>query len=197
MVAHQAVATQSGSDILLAGRFAVDTTARLPEFDAPTAQAFEAREGHDHDGSLYALVCGAQLPPRIDVMDALTGLMLPMFKAPLAWGIAPWPPSGEEHFIIVFERPLGNRIQVGTIDKPTPLREERLTRTLIRPFIQLLSELSRRGLTHRAWCEPGTLPGPSTRSRCWCRTSWGGTAPEYEPPGPRFCRSPGRPGRNW
>lgn len=139
-----------GNDVLLAERYRIAPDQRLPQYDSPTAKAFVADDEKERASSLFALICGGELPPRIDLLKDLSHNRPNGLLAPQGWGVIYWPPANEERFAIVFERPLGERVVPRSGEEIAAMNEDSLVRSVIRPLVPVLQELHRRHLTHRA-----------------------------------------------
>ncbi len=139
-----------GQTVLVGGRFQVSASARLPHLDSPTAEAFAAEDEKEQGNVVYALVCDSSLPPRLDELQNLTGGNLPGIMAPSGWAVVFWPPDNAERFVIVFPQPVGDRVMPRSGATITPMKEEQLVRSVIRPLFPVLADFSRRGITHRA-----------------------------------------------
>ena len=136
--------------MVIDGRFRVMPGGRLPQFDSPGCEAFSAIEMGSESTSLFALICGPEMPPRLDIMPGLIRSERLPFVAPLAWGVAHWPAQGGERAIIVFERPGGKRLVPLGERVVEPMRENDVIRTVLRPLLAALANLEERVLPHRA-----------------------------------------------
>jgi len=131
-------------------RFQVDPGARLAQLDSPGCEAYAAEGSEPGGAPLFALVCGPELPPRLDYFTSLARIEKLPLLAPLAWTVAAWPTLGKERYILVFEQPGGARVLPAPDAKIKPLREEDIFRKVVRPLFPVLEDLSVRSIPHRA-----------------------------------------------
>jgi len=140
----------SGGPVVLRERYLVDTGTPLPVFDSPTAKAFNVEDRRDLGRKLFGLICTPDLPTRIDTMrymkrDGAPGLL------PLAdWDVVYWPPLGQNTMVVVFERPLGGRVETRLARKEVRITEYDVPRRLVEPLLPPLQYLTEDDSAHRA-----------------------------------------------
>lgn len=140
----------SGGKVSVGQRFQVDPGARLAQLDSPGCEAYGAEDSEPGGKPLFALVCGPELPPRLDYFTSLVRIENMPLVVPLAWTVATWPPLGKERYILLFEQPGGARVLSGPDARIEPLREEDIFRKVLRPLVPLFEDLSARSIPHRA-----------------------------------------------
>lgn len=139
---------QSGHAPTLAGRYEILTKMRLEELDSPEAPAYAVRNLREARSDLFAVVCDHGLPPRADAFTAVKALEHPAVIPLVDWGVVSWPGSSKRRFVLLFERPGGQRLMAGLSDTREPLSEDQIARSVIQPLISALRELSGRGIHH-------------------------------------------------
>jgi hypothetical protein len=146
---------ESGDKVILQERFEIKPSARLASFDQGTAQAFAAEDLNHPGRKLFALIASGTLPCR--------GLDIPERRGqiPVLWpeavGMVDWPVRVENGAQVwgrrpamVYLQPPGERM-AKTDDDPLPrLNEQALTRTVLKPAVEMLREFTLFGLAHRA-----------------------------------------------
>jgi hypothetical protein len=146
---------ESGDKVILQERFEIKPSARLASFDQGTAQAFAAEDLNHPGRKLFALVASGTLPCR--------GLDIPERRGqiPVLWpeatGMVDWPVRVENGAQVwgrrpamVYLQPPGERM-AKTDDDPLPrLNEQALTRTVLKPAVEMLREFTLFGVAHRA-----------------------------------------------
>lgn len=135
---------------LLRDHFLINPDSSLEEHDSPSAKAYAVEDRRDLGRTLFALICTPGLPPRTDVMavlkdDFITGLM-PLVE----WGTVFWPPLGQVCMAIIFERPLGGKLLTAIAEGEESLNQYDIQARLIEPASAAITELSNRGVQHRA-----------------------------------------------
>lgn len=148
---HRGAPAEVDGAVVLNKRYPVVPDARLADLDAPTARAFAARDLRSPERSLFALICDRRLPPRTDVIKSLSPIEIASIVRPLDHGILAWPPAGgQEHYVVLFEKPGGGRVFAAGAGPEKPMREDELIRGIMRPLVQSLMDLHGRNLPHRA-----------------------------------------------
>jgi len=138
-----------GRVVTLAGHFEIHVDQPLAELWSPHAGAYAAIDREMPAAGLFTLVCDPQMPPRIEVLEALRGMRFDAMLVPLAWGIVEWPLAARRCFAIVYDRPMGGAAAPGP-DRPGPVPEDELVRTLLPPLVSSLGQFFAAGATHRA-----------------------------------------------
>ncbi len=136
--------------LLLGGRYKLMPEVRLPQLDSPHAQAYEAHDLTSPARPHFALLCRAELAPRIDAMERFARLESDRMLKPLRWGVVPWAPDGGRRYAIVFPRPRGERLLPGAERSLQAMSADAIKRAIIVPLLPVLKDLSDRMLTHRA-----------------------------------------------
>ena len=145
----------SGDKVILQDRFEIKPSTRLASFDQGTAQAFAAEDLSHPGRKLFALIASGTLP--------CYGLHLPERRGqvPVLWpeaaGMIDWPVRVEggvqvwgRRPAMVYLQPTGERM-AKTDDDPLPrLNEQALTRTILKPAVEMLREFTLFHVPHRA-----------------------------------------------
>lgn len=140
------------SQVVLKGRYRISYRHPLPSLDMPSAKAYHAEDQQVPDHKIYALVCRTDLPIRYSALAALRGLksegLLPLVDS----GVVEAPMFDAKTMVLIYERPLGGRV----IDsrppnsRILPVEEAEFIQRWARPLLLGISDLSVKGLTHRA-----------------------------------------------
>lgn len=139
----------SGNALLVGGRYEVNPQQPLPELDCGPVTAYAATEVRGTARDVYALMSDPELPPRFDTVPTIRRIDHNNLVRVLDWGVIDWPHDGRRRPAVIIERPAGPKVMSTLADKIEPFREEPLTRRVIQPFAQVLSELKYQGLAHR------------------------------------------------
>ena len=118
---------------LLLGRYYIDANKPLPHLDSPSAPAFSVEDRRDIGRDLFALICTPELPPRLDVMEALKGEHITGLLSLVEWGTVFWPPLGIKILVVVYEYPLGGNVIDPNTEDTTRLAEYDIPRRIVAP----------------------------------------------------------------
>ena len=135
--------------VILNDRYEIDAAEPLPDLGHAGADAFAARKLDGGSTQLFALVACTGLPARTDILPALRAIEHFRVMNLLAHGVAQWPPDGAERLIVIYERPAG-RLVTSLDTTSTPMREDEVTRQIVRPVAEALEELKRLRVVHGA-----------------------------------------------
>ncbi|MDH5189176.1 MAG: hypothetical protein OEW37_09510, partial [Rhodospirillaceae bacterium] len=136
--------------VILKKRYQINPGKPLPEFDGPSAKAFEASDQRDPSRPLYAMVSTPALPPRINIMSELKNLTIHGLISLVEYGPIEWEPLGQNVMITVFERPLGGRLIDAFPAGKVKVSEYELSRRVLEPITQALIRLRDLNISHRA-----------------------------------------------
>jgi serine/threonine protein kinase len=135
--------------VVLKDRFEIDDAAPLPQFDSPTAKAFQCTGRTAEYGDLLALVCDPRTPIRSETMEALRGFsgigLLKFIDA----GVVNWSAQNRRQPVLIFDLPGGGRVFDNMSSVIQPLSDDQLIKGFLTPAVNTLRELSARGITHR------------------------------------------------
>jgi len=141
---------RQGNDIALGKYIRIDLSQRLPDLDRPTAQAYAASDSRVPGQPMYVLICGEDVPPRLNALALLSRLDgLPAIM-PMDWGPIPWNGPDDRRFAIAYQRPAGNLVASDPDARIDPMREDLVIEGVIQPVYRVLNELYARAMTHRA-----------------------------------------------
>lgn len=136
--------------VVLDNRYLIYPSMALPELNSPQAMAYAAEDRREPGRQLFALICKPGLPIRTHLMKELKdqGIngMLPLAD----YGAIFWPPIEQTTIGIIFERPLGGRFLDSFGDRPARMNEYELSRQLLEPVSQAITELAAIDFAHRA-----------------------------------------------
>jgi len=134
----------------LGGRYTVQMDRPLPNLDSSLAKAYAATDLRAASRGLFALVCPLNLLPRIDVIPQLSRFRRIPLLTPVDAGSLMLPDMSGRRFVIVFERPTGERVMDTADARIPPLRDDQVVRKIIKPLVPALKEMSNRFVAHRA-----------------------------------------------
>ena len=147
-LAQQGQETAQGA--VLGGRYRVQPENPLPHLDSPLAFAVAATDLRSAGREMFALVCRSDLLPRVDFITQLSRMDRQPLVNPVDAGPVDWPETGGRRFVILFDLSFGERV-CPTMDATLePMHEDTVVRTVIRPLMPLIKELSNRYIPHRA-----------------------------------------------
>ena len=138
------------TSIVLNDRFDIHPSSPLPNFDSPSAHAFEAESLTSEGVDVFALVCIPDLAVRADVIKNLVGNTIPSCLDLMDYGVAYWPPLERKTFILIFERPLGGRVSDVLRNEKSDYNKIDYIKSCIDAMIMGLDELHSRDIYHRA-----------------------------------------------
>lgn len=136
--------------VVLSGRYQLHLDQPLPELDSPFAKAVKITDLRASSRDMFALVCGLDLVPRMEIIPQLSRILRLKLVTPVEAGQIFWPETGGRRCAIAFERNFGERLVSSHGAEIAPMREDQLVRTVIGPLSATLSEICGRFITHRA-----------------------------------------------
>lgn len=141
---------------VLNGRFELLPDQPLPDLDAPTAQAIAAHDRRNADDDVFALIPDPAFPVRAGLLEKLKALPETAILGLIDYGVVPWPGTGEYRLALIYEHPLGRRLQRDDAGPIEAMAEDAILNNLLPPVVKTLELFGKRGLTHRA-IRPGNL----------------------------------------
>lgn len=151
-MANQAPTTGGATNgaVVLRDRFEIDPAKPLPDLSTPQATAYQCDDRRGAGRSLYALICRPDLPVRVGAMRALKGVQAVGMLNLVEYGIVDWPLARRRLFAVVYERPGGGKVIKAPGARFDPIPENMVVKKVIKPLVIALTEMSTRGVTHRA-----------------------------------------------
>ena len=96
---------------LLNGRYRVNLNAPLPEYKTGSTPAYAVEDTKDAKSPpMFALLCHKHLPQRMRVLEQLKTVRHPHLLTLVAAGVVEFSARKEEFFVIVYERPAGQKL---------------------------------------------------------------------------------------
>ncbi|MEQ9487526.1 MAG: hypothetical protein RIM72_00885 [Alphaproteobacteria bacterium] len=142
-------ANGGGGIVTVKGRYDIDTSVPMPQFDAAPAVAYRAVARRDSRRSIYALICDPKMPPRLDAISMIHRIDHRNVQKVVDWAVVDWPPEGRRCPVIIVEQPLGQKYFNSLQDDNKPIHEEQVMRCFIQPMVTALRELHAVGIIHR------------------------------------------------
>ncbi|MCQ2915045.1 MAG: serine/threonine-protein kinase [Alphaproteobacteria bacterium] len=143
--------TSKKSVVQIGGEFYVYPDSPIPALDMQNAKAFKAEAIDKSQSKVYALVCNPDLPIRNDHITKRKGLKLAGLLRLVDAEVAMWPDFNRKTMILIYDYPEGGRVGTGMRFTPKFTKDEvNIGPKWVSPILSALSELSERGLTHRA-----------------------------------------------
>ncbi|MFA7429507.1 MAG: protein kinase family protein [Rhodospirillaceae bacterium] len=188
-MANQAPATAgtASGPVVLRDRFEINPAKPLPDLSSPQATAFHCEDRRGAGRSLMALICRPDMPVRAGAMRSLKGVQAAGMLHLIEYGVVDWPPAKRRLVAVVYERPAGGRVTKGPNTKFDPIPENQVVKKVIKPLLTAMTEMSTRGVTHRAVRLDNLFWFDTTRERLClgdCSTAPPGydNPAAYEPP---------------
>ncbi len=132
---------------LLEGRYRIELSVPLAEFNTKTAAAYAVTDIHDGSRQLYALICRPGTVQRFSILERLKRFNHPNVLSLVTYGTANLSQPDAERFVLIYERPRGQRLSE-IIENAGVLGEHFLARSLLSPLAYAISELGNIGITH-------------------------------------------------
>ncbi len=138
----------SGGNKVTAGRFEIDLSRPLSDFEHDYAEAFECSSQETGLNDHVAIVIRERSPVRKDAIhvclnNEITGLIVLRVAMTVDW-----PGEQKQRYVIIYRRPGGRAVLSKHTPRREPLTEELLRRGIIRPIFFALRDLSDRGIFH-------------------------------------------------
>ncbi|NBX03585.1 MAG: hypothetical protein EBR02_05945 [Alphaproteobacteria bacterium] len=133
---------------LLQGRWRVNLGAPINELKTGSAMAYAAEDTKEKSAPLFALVCSKTTPQRIAVLEKLKNVRHPNLLALVAFGPVEFSTSKEEQFIIIYERPAGQRLSKLLAAQTQTVNDYFIRERILTPLSAALQQLSDIGVAH-------------------------------------------------
>jgi hypothetical protein len=122
----------------------------LPEFNSPSAQAFEAEDDTQPENKLFGLICLPGMPVRWDEISKISGQLLLGNMSLVSYGNIDWASLGQKCLALIFERPLGGKVDILFKDPQIPERKKvEVLQLIIKTGVTALHNLQLHNLTNR------------------------------------------------
>jgi hypothetical protein len=149
-MAYDTQPSTTASGISLGNRVDIIPGAALPDFNSVGGSAFAARMKHEAGAEIMAILCNANVMPRIDSITAMRSITHPAVLSLIDSGVVLWPQDDMRYYAFAFEKPTAPRMMQDINQPLTPMSEDALNHYFVYPLIAALSEFSRTGLVHHA-----------------------------------------------
>jgi hypothetical protein len=124
--------------ISLAGKYDILPDMPLPALNGPGGPAYAVRGIRERRMELFALVCNAGVPPRMEILSAMRGVEHPAMMRLLDFGVVDWTPDGSRRLVLILEKPGGKQLMPSLADTRDPMPEDQLTRLVLLPLCSAL-----------------------------------------------------------
>lgn len=142
------------SGIILEGRIEIFPTLPLPDLNSAGGMAFAARYRTETTHDLYAIICSAALPPRIENLNQMKAIDNPAIVRCVEGGVITWA-DGSRVYALVYQRPSAPRMVLGG-ETTAVITEDSISHYFITPMIGALTALMNAGAVHNA-INPGNI----------------------------------------
>jgi len=136
--------------VVLKERFTIFPGSPLTDLATPSAQAFLVDDRREPNRKFFALIVRPGYPARINVMRALKGVECAGLMPLIDFGVLDWPPANRRVMAVIYERPMGGRVQAAITSDFRRIDEGDLVRKVITPITAALKQIRTLGVTHRA-----------------------------------------------
>ncbi len=136
--------------VLLHDRFQIYPGRPLPDLSTPSASAFVAEDRRDIGRRLCAFVCTPGLPSRTGAAARLRGSRVRNLLPLVEFDTVDWPPMGQRSMVMVYERPLGGKLEDMVGSEDLAARGHNIQQRVIEPLANALQEVAAHKAPHRA-----------------------------------------------
>lgn len=144
-----AAVSPSGPAVSLGNRFQIFPSTPVPEMSTASVRAYVATDERDPGMPRVALICGTDLPARLEGAKAMKSIDRPGLLRLHDFGLVDWPGTTGKRLAMIYEFPEGGLLwtQNGPRDAWAP---PRLITHLLNPLSAALAEMFLRNVIHRA-----------------------------------------------
>ena len=136
--------------VLLEGRFEIISSQPLPEFDSPSAKAFETIDKRGVYPNLFALICIPGLVTRVEEAEQIVRQKIPGLMSLMAYGQIDWPIISRKTFALVYEKPTGGRVNEVFKIEESDYQKTEFIHSIVSGVVEAFEQLSTRGIVHRS-----------------------------------------------
>ena len=136
--------------VLLDGRFEIISSQPLPEFDSPSAKAFEAIDKRGVYPNLFALICIPGLVTRVEEAEQILRQKITGLMSLMAYGKIDWPLIKRKTFVLVYEKPTGGRVNEVFKIEESDYQKTEFIHSVVTGVVEALEQLGTRGMVHRS-----------------------------------------------
>ncbi|MFM9889459.1 MAG: protein kinase domain-containing protein [Rickettsiales bacterium] len=145
----------------LNGRFSLQPSKPLMQFDHAYGKAYEASDDFNHTRHTYAIVCDNKLPYRHQAITELTGYVNPHLVPLLGTGTVNCSHLGEARQVMFFELPTGTRLS-DAIKNNGRMHEHKVIDNVMNPLAKALLGMGERKISHGNICPASVFIGDTT-----------------------------------
>jgi hypothetical protein len=147
--AIDAPAGPSGPSVALGNRFSIFPSTPIAEMSSASVRAYAATDARDPDLPRVALVCGNELPARLEAAKAMKSIDRPGLLRLYDFGLVDWPGTTGKRLVLIYDFPEGGALwgPTGPRDAWTP---PKIVSHILGPLAGALAEMFVRNVIHRA-----------------------------------------------
>ncbi|AGH97335.1 protein kinase family protein [Micavibrio aeruginosavorus] len=139
----------SGAVTSLADKFFIHPQKPLPQFDQGPVKAYGVTQGRDAVAvDHFALICEPHLTPRARLAGAYNGISNPNVIRLVGSGVIYWPPTSEERYTFIYEKPAGPPLMRHNEFKGLDMKPDIVVSSIIRPLVGALADIRDRDMAH-------------------------------------------------
>ena len=144
-----ASAAPPGAVVALGNRFSIFPGTPVPEMSSATVRAYAAADTRDPGLQRVALVCGPELPARLEGAKAMKSIDRPGLLRLYDFGLVDWPGTTGKRLALIYDFPEGGPLwnQSGPRDAWSP---PRILSHIVAPAAGALADMFLRNVMHRA-----------------------------------------------
>lgn len=146
---YSVVTPETGRDTL-AGRFRIELSSPLPDYDTKTARAYNVVDSSGEFKNLFALIIPPGKTVRYNAVETLKGVRHPNLMTLVASGVVEFSQPAEEKYVLVYEKPPGKKLSQILSSQNLALTDYFIVNGIISPLIQGIHQLSELGIAHGA-----------------------------------------------
>lgn len=122
----------------------------LPLYDAGPVKAYDAEGKGALAGGMIAYVCERGVTPRLRAIPAYKSIINPGLVTLLANGTVYWPHAGQERYVLLYNRNLGNPLL--RPGKPPALdwKQDKVIESVLKPLTNVFQDMRDKDFTHGA-----------------------------------------------
>jgi hypothetical protein len=139
----------SGPSVALGNRFQIYPSTPIAEMSSASVRAFAASDTRDPGVARVALVCGPELPARLEGAKGMKSIDRPGLLRLYDFGLVDWPGASGKRLVLIYDFPEGGPLWSATGPRD-PWTPPKLVSHLLNPISNALAEMFLRNVPHRS-----------------------------------------------